>query len=432
MRRAILCLCSLVFFAGCEEDEGTVETGVEDTDEVALTSFEVTGWILDDWGEPVEEAMVLVGGRQDTLVYSGSDGSFSLWYTEAEGGEPAIIAGKSGYRSRGFEFFKPDTPITISLRYVSPVDNLEYVYEDPGDGFDHMEENCSHCHTSFVADFLSSAHAEAARNPLVQDLYAGVTQRFDTAVECEDAGGAWRWGLEPGTEGIGIEKCYLGGGVLSDLNETCGGEGQLACDDTELAEVDHPVAFGACADCHAPGINGVAGGRDLHEAVGVAYEIGVHCDVCHKVRDVDMSQPPGVGQRLVMGRPSEPGQNAFIWSPVAYGPLIDVANVVMGGSPQPKFNQSVYCAGCHEQDQDALLPGEVLNTDKWPQGLPIHDTYGEWQAGPYNQDETQCQHCHMPANVELTNSVDITRRDQASITFGFIREPEDIRTHIFR
>lgn len=40
-----------------------------------------------------------------------------------------------------------------------------------------------------------------------------------------------------------------------------------------------------CADCHAPGIEGKAGGRDLHDPVGIAFESGNHCDVCHKARD---------------------------------------------------------------------------------------------------------------------------------------------------
>jgi hypothetical protein len=424
-----------VLFSGCkgEQADSSIDTSVEtpEEEEMELQSFEVTGTITDSAGAPLADAMVLVGGRKDTLTTSAEDGSFALWYTEIPYGEPAIVASKEGYRAIGYEFFKPDRPITLLLRKVNGPDNLEYIYEDPGNGFDSMKEDCSHCHTGTVLDFNQSKHADAASNPLVHDLYAGVGHGLPTEEHCLTAGGIWADGLEPGTDSA-MEKCYIGGGVLPDLNPTCGGVDQLACDDTSLAEADHPTEFGACADCHAPGINGVAGDRNLHDAVGLAYEMGVHCDTCHKVRDIDMSQPPGVGKRLVMGRPSEPGQNTFIWDPVFYGPLIDVANVVMGGSPQPKFDEAVFCAGCHEQNQEALLPGQSLDEEVWPDGLPVHSTYSEWEEGPYNEDATPCQFCHMPANVELTNSVDIMTVGEQSITFGFPREPEDIRQHIFR
>ena len=68
-------------------------------------------------------------------------------------------------------------------------------------------------------------------------------------------------GLEPGTTDTPVDKCYLGGGVLSALNSSCGGEGQLACDDPDLDEPSKPTEFGACADCHASGIDGELGDR---------------------------------------------------------------------------------------------------------------------------------------------------------------------------
>ena len=396
-----------------------------------LDPFEVTGTIIDDEGNPLSDATVMVGGRADTMVTTSSDGTFSLWFPGSTQGEPAIVGAKDGYRAQGFEFFKPDTPITIKLRKINPPDNTEYTYMDPGSGFDHMKEDCSHCHTSFSLDFISSGHIEATKNPLLQDLYAGVTNLHSTPEECEEAGGKWEMGIKPGDPEQNIEKCYIGG-VLSDINENCGGEGQNQCDASNLQESERPTHFGACADCHAPGIDGIAGDRNLHEAIGFAYEYGVHCDTCHKVKDIDLSQPPGVGKRLVMGRPSEPGRNVFEWDPVYYGPLIDVPNVAMGGSYQPKFNESQFCAGCHEQNQLALLPNETLDSNKWPDGLPVHSTFSEWEDGPYNQDATQCQFCHMPANMDKMNSVDLANPTNQSITFGFPREPENIREHLFR
>ena len=402
-----------------------------DTGEI-LQSFEVTGVIYDVDGNTVADAMVMVGGQPETMVLTDADGAFSLWFSDNGLGEPAIAAAKIGYRSRGYEFFEPDTPIAITIREARPPDNVDYIYQAPGDGFNEMKEDCSHCHTGTVRDFRTSKHAEAANNPLLHDLYAGVSQAYEDAESCEDAGGVWAEGLVPGEPDVAIDKCYLGGGVLPDLNEGCGGVDQPVCDALALASDELPTAFGACADCHAPGMNGEAGGRDLHDAVGLAYDLGVHCDFCHKVADIDLTAPPGTGGRLVMGRPSEEGSGIFAWEPIYYGPLIDVPNVVMGGSYQPKFNESTFCAGCHEQNQAALLPGESLDDDRWPDGLPVHSTFSEWSDGPYNQDATQCQFCHMPGNVDATNAVDFATPEEQSITFGFPREPEDIRRHLFR
>lgn len=403
----------------------------EPIDEEVPESFEVTGQIVDDEGAPIENANVMVGGQPETLVLTDENGNFSLWYTNIHKGEPAIVASKLGYRAKGYEFFKPDTPISMTLREVKAPDNLEYIFKDPGTGFDAMDENCSHCHTQFVRDFWTSKHSESASNPLLHDLYNGVTRLATTAEECEAFGGVWQIGVEPGTDGNPIYKCHVEHGVLSDLNPVCA-ESEQACDDPSLAEGSEPTAFGGCADCHAPGIDGQLMNRDLHDAIGLAYDAGVHCDTCHKVKDVDMTKPAGYGSRLVVHRPGEPGRGVFEWDPVYYGPIIDVPNVAMAASPQEKFNQSVFCAGCHEHEQPALVPETTLDTTKWPEGLPIQSTYSEWESGPFNNPDTPCQWCHMPSYVDRANSVDIATVENQSITFGFPRPVEDNRQHIFR
>src|SRR5262249_34139750 len=158
---------------------------------------------------------------------------------------------------------------------------------------DNNTSYCGHCHTTFAKQFVGSMHARATSSPLVQDLYAGVSEAFASAAVCTAAGGTWRTGLVPGTAATTISKCYLGGGVLPHLNPGCGGGGQLACGGPPLPAAQAPAAFGRCADCHAPGIDGVAGGRNLHDAVGVTFDNGRQCDVCHHVRDVDLTKPPG-------------------------------------------------------------------------------------------------------------------------------------------
>ena len=143
-----------------------------------------------------------------------------------------------------------------------------------------------------------------------------------------------------------------------------------------------------------------------------------------------MTKPPGVGQRLVMGRPGDEGFNIFRWRPVYYGPLIDVPIVNMGAVISPNL-MKLFCAGCHQQEQPALLPNESLDASKWPDGLPIHATYDEWRNGPYSQEETACQFCHMPERYGRANATDLGTVEDQSITYGFVREPEDNRQHIF-
>lgn len=447
-----VCVAAGPLFAGCGGESAPAETAagsggmaatVTGSSSVSSSSsssgsgnmlpsvFQVSGVVIDDNDQPVEKAIVMQAGRPESLLLTGADGRFSIEVQFAQNGIPAVSAAKLGYRAIGEEFFVvPTEELTMKLEEAFAPDNEAYVYEDPGDGVDNLKEDCSHCHTSFVKQFLGSGHADAAKDPKLHDLYAGVSRAFADQPSCEAAGGRWQKGLQPGSTTAVVDKCYVGGGVLPDLNADCGGLNQLACDDPQASNA--PTAFGACADCHAPGINGVAGGRGIHEADGLAYKIGVHCDVCHKVKDIDLTQPPGIGQRLVLQRPSEPGVGIFKWTPIYFGPLPDVPNPLMRGSPQPKFNQAVFCAGCHEQEQQALVPGTQLDGQRWPTGVPVHSTFSEWEQGPYKTAGTPCQSCHMPATYGVVNSLDVATADKQSVTNGFLRPPEDVRQHTFR
>ena len=436
------CLCSLG--AACSDpkplsagaagaDKGLVSAPLSPKEKRSV-SFEVSGVVLDRDGTPVSGAMVMQGGRPDERLLTDDAGRFRISLEDTGVGTPTVVAAKIGYRAVGEHLLSaPEGGVELRLHKVLGPDNVDYVYKDPGDGENVDLEDCTHCHQSMVQQFLTSKHAEATKNPLVQDLYAGVNRALSTQALCEAAGGRWMQGLEPGSAGRAIDKCYLGGGVLAELNTACGNAGQRACDDPAQPEASKPEHFGACADCHAPGIDGVAGGRNLHEAVGTAYDKGVHCDTCHKVADIDLSKPPGVGQRLVMGRPSEAGKNTFTWEPVYYGPIIDVPNPVMRGSYQPKFNEAEFCAGCHEQNQPALLPGQRLDEARWPEGLPIHSTFSEWQGGPYSESGMPCQGCHMPVDFDSLNSLPLfTDKQDESIVFGWERPGDDNRMHTFR
>lgn len=399
-------------------------------------TFQVSG-VVTDGTAPLAGATVMQGGGEP-LMTTGADGAFTVELTTDIPGETTLVAGKVGYRTSGIELFEvPVEPLELELLFVSPPDNPSYQYGEPGVGdpdVDNSTAVCGHCHTTFVKQFQQSAHAKSARDPLVQDLYAGVAGGLDEAA-CQVAGGAWRAGLEPGTADVVIDKCYLGAGVLPDLNPSCGGGSGPSCDDPMLPAAEKPTAFGRCADCHAPAINGAAGGRNLHDAVGNAFENGNHCDFCHHVRDVDLTKPPGNAGRLVVQRPndhltSDPTSKLV---QVMFGPLLDVPNGFMGGSYQPKFRSAELCAGCHEQLQEALLPGASLDAARWPDGLPTHSTFTEWLDSPFSAAAMVCQECHMPPDeTGLASTLDATDAENAGITFGFLRKPSQIRNHIFR
>jgi hypothetical protein len=145
---------------------------------------------------------------------------------------------------------------------------------------------------------------------------------------------------------------------------------------------DRPDDIGVCARCHAPTFRDPALDYDLRVARGVDRH-GVHCDFCHKI----VEAPTGkLGTRFgadgyQLLRPSD-GQQLF------FGPLDDAVRPGEMFGYSPLYQQSSYCASCHE--------GIIY-------GVHVYSTYSEWLASPARQEGKHCQTCHMAPSGKLTN-----------------------------
>lgn len=395
-------------------DAGEEDAGIEGEQVLVVVTLD---------GAPVEGAVVLQGGSL-THTLTDARGWAVLTLDDTIVGDALIVASHPEARE-GVGTPPATRPgrTTIELLRYDRSDYVDYRFQDPGEPDRRpTTAQCAHCHRTLSADWFPSPHRTSASNPTVQDLYAGAASAYASEAACVAAGGRWVDGRRPGGgRGMG---CYKGDGLLPALNPFC----------TE-APCEGPLAErGECADCHAPGIDGDLGGRDLLEAEGLAYEYGVHCDVCHRVESVSPADPrPGVGGRLGLMRPSEPGSPALGAGgrlPLTFGPSHDSPNPRMGVVQRDHFREGALCAGCHQLDVQVKVPGQALDPNRWPQGvLPVQSTYLEWQAGALA--DAPCQSCHMPPAAERANGADLqlTGDAEAGIQGGWYRPPGAVRQH---
>ncbi len=298
--------------------------------------------------------------------------------------------------------------VTIELSSFDPTDNPDYAFADPGIDAtaDSNATQCSHCHLSIHRGWSASPHAASARNPVVQAVYQGFDRNVHDRVACEARGGTWSSAVEPGSS-VTIEACHVASAVT-------GG--------------------GGCADCHAPGIGGAdLAGHDLLEATGLAYENGVHCDVCHKIESVDVGAAAGVAGWLNVMRPTDPSPSRLLgpYHPLQFGPYIDVLNPLMGGVLREHLHEADFCGGCHQLDQGVLAEGAELDRLRWPEGtLPVQSTWAEWTEGPMNP-AAPCQSCHMPPLPAVGNSADLGNEFDLvpGVATGWYRSPGAVRAH---
>lgn len=429
MRPAGWLLLALTACNGRDDTDTSGDTDAGDTDPVetdepadtdVVASKPLTVTVTVD-GVPAEGATVVQAGIGTEYV-TGPDGTVTIEAFLAFQ-ENWIVASHPECRQGGEYVPDDEDALLVELERYDADDNDAYHFQDPGDPSNgDTTAQCAHCHVTMTEDWYASPHRQSASNAHVQDVYAGAAAAYTDQLACEAQGGTWRSGIGPGT-GLAADRCYLGDGVLPALNPDCAGSG---CDGVASET-------GACADCHAPGIDGELGGRDLLEATGFAYQYGVHCDVCHRVDRVETGAGPGVSGALILHRPSEespnPGLGEFL--PLTFGPWHDVAHVRMGSVQRDHFHDGTLCSGCHLYDQPVLVPGAEADLSRWPDGrLPVHSTWEEWQQGPMSP-EVVCNSCHMPPDPIAGNGADLGNvfGNDPGVAAGWFRPPGSVKQH---
>jgi hypothetical protein len=363
-------------------------------------------------GAPVV-AEVGQGGTEDRVA-TDRDGLATISVDPTLTGDIVVVANHADARLGGTILYEPPlATVTVALTRFDPTDNPAYVFADPGpEDFDaSTTADCLHCHVTLHEDWETSVHATAARDEQVTDLYQGVSDLGEA--DCAAAGGTWGDVEEPGSDTF-VARCIVTESVLEATD-----------------------GFGGCADCHAPGIDGALGGRDLLEASGVSFESGVHCDVCHKVESVDLdTTAPGVAGALRILRPSEVSPSPVLgdWRPLSFGPFDDVLNPVMGSVAREHFHTGELCAGCHEHAQPVLVRGAEIDRGRWPDGLlPIQTTWSEWEGSAYDPS-APCQSCHMPPDGDVGNAADLYNLFDdvdVGVSAGWERPAGEVRRHLF-
>ena len=358
-----------------------------------------------------EAGVAVMQAGTESMVLTDDRGVATILVDPQVPGDVWLAAGTEGAWNGGVEVDGPG-PVDIALLRYDETDNPDYTFASPGADAtaDTNSGECGHCHLTIHRGWADSPHRSAASDPAVHAVYQGVDLALDEAA-CSAGAGEWGAAVTPGT-GAAVEACHVGSGVV----EGTGGNG-------------------ACADCHAPGIGGeTLAGHDLLEASGVAYDYGVHCDVCHKVASVDLEAEAGVAGRLRVIRPIDASPSRLLgeFHPLMFGPYLDVLNPLMGASFSELLHEAEFCAGCHQLEQPVLVSGEGVDLSRWPTGrLPIQTTWSEWEAGPMNP-AAPCQSCHMPPAPEVGNSADLGNEFPTllpGVGAGWLRPPGAVRAH---
>lgn len=316
--------------------------------EWAATASTLEGHVTTTSGDPIAGAEVRIQATLGEPAVTRADGSFTLKTAVPAGTVVTVTAAAvdpetkhPAYYNAGTQASVGDAGVSIALAPILAGDAADYSFGNPNE--------CMVCHQAYVPDFLASPHAAAARNAWVRDVYDGS-------------------GTADGHGGF----TYKGA---------------------------HPTLKGDCAECHAPmqSAKNPGDNTDLTADVsGDARQFGVSCDVCHKTVGITNVKLPGVqGMTFHRGSPTD---DARARHEAIFGPLPDaIPNFggVMRASYSPLHSQSLLCAACHEDNNDADLDGDYLDEGS----VPSEESYSEWLASRYAQpgvDYKTCQSCHMP------------------------------------
>ncbi len=309
----------------------------------------VRGRVLDYARNPVPGARVKVQGKPFTAL-ADSSGRFQIAVDPAMSFPAVLGAAREGYYNGGTDVFDLNDGWTIYLKKLPPADPTRKSFQP--------SSVCAKCHSAHVAEWKTADHSEAGEDLWVHDLLDGL-------------------GTPSGWQGFVYER-----------------------DSRHRSALPH----GDCSNCHTPlrarGRFGAAMGNP--QQPDPKMQEGVSCDVCHKVRRVDLrfADYPGIHPKAAQFHQPKDDQ----LDPVVLGTLTDVTFRVKpmwpSYSPALADGHSV-CALCHEHNIDHDGDGDYTD----PGSLPDQETWSEWRASPYAQPGPgykTCVSCHMPLTTRTT------------------------------
>ena len=346
----------------------------------------VSGLVLDEEG-PVAGATVRVQAT-DNATLSAADGTFSLAGL-TQGVTVTISAWKDAYYCAKVEGVVPLTSgLTLSLRRYQTNDNPDYEWIPPVG-----ENSCASCKADVTQIWLENdAHAASATNPRFLSMYNGTDLDGNQSPLTRRA----------------YSRDYGSFPLRPDLSQPYYGPGY---------KLDFPNTAGDCASCHTPGAAvGAAYGTDPNKVTG-ADTFGVHCDLCHKTAEVQLSQDTGLPLPNMPGVLSMDVRRPFPEDPDRYQLFFgtfDDDNVPKEDTNLPLMQKSEFCAPCHF--------GVFWDT-------VVYNSFGEWLESPYSDPQTgrTCQQCHMPAPSVLEGE---TMTNVAPGMGGVERDPLTIHAHL--
>jgi Zn-finger protein len=269
-----------------------------------------------------------------------------------------IAAGRPGYRNAETVLLAgddEDAEAEIALAALDLTDHAAYPWNEPAPSTDPDDlMACGTCHEWTYAEWFTSRHARAADN------------------------GHVTWERERMRKG-------------------------------------DPEAPDDCTGCHQPAY-AVQDPGGPWSPRGVSA--GNHCDFCHKIQDVlDVMESGALGAYHVV-RPDPQGKDRPGGIHHVFGPLADSTFAYMGASYAPVYQESRFCAGCHQ------------GGGRWRTGSPPKvNTYEEWRAwvaDKEGEEAKQCQDCHMPGASTVAKSGAVI--DQVAWD-GLHRSADDVHTH---
>lgn len=368
----------------------------------------LAGTVRDPGGQPVPSASVRLKAMPHA-IRSDEAGRFRLAKLDPSF-RTRVTAWKDGYYVGGADAWPWRREIEIILTPLPGADRSHYEWLQPAVertplqaratkialdlaaaiSFEHLflplsdrlDLGCQDCHGETVyREWAGSAHALGNRNPRFLSLYNGTDLAGNRGMETR----------------YGHSRDYGAFPLRPVPNQPSYGPGY---------RLDFPKTRGNCAACHLPGA-AVENpyGTDPNEVTGVDAQ-GVHCDFCHKISGVRLDLSTGRPRENLPGvlsigltRPEPPEQ-------VFFGPYDDVD--VGSDTYLPLIRESAVCAPCHQ-------------ASFW--GVPIYQSFAEWQESAYPAKGVSCQDCHMRPDGSTTNF--------APGRGGVERDPETVATHRF-